>query len=84
MASPRLIGLSGVEHRRAGTLLINYVPVVILACSQEDDEVMKCYSLGANAYTYEPIDSVRFQHELVEVAEFWLRASTSSGEHHNA
>ena len=48
------------------------IPVVILTSSQEDPDIAKCYSLGANSYIVKPVDSNNFFNAIKEMGMYWM------------
>ena len=48
------------------------VPVVMLTTSQEKDDLVKSYSLGANSYIRKPVDFSRFTELVQTVGQYWL------------
>ena len=48
------------------------IPVVILTSSQEDPDIVKCYSLGANSYIVKPVDSNNFFNAIKEIGMYWM------------
>jgi two-component system, response regulator len=49
------------------------IPVVILTSSREDEDVIRSYSLGANAYVRKPVAFAEFAEAAKTIALFWLR-----------
>ncbi|MGH9894215.1 MAG: response regulator [bacterium] len=48
------------------------LPVVILTSSKEDEDVINCYSLGANAYVRKSVDFAQFSEAVRTLGLFWL------------
>jgi CheY-like chemotaxis protein len=48
------------------------IPVVILTSSQEDPDIAKCYSLGANSYIVKPLDGNKFFNSIKEIGLYWM------------
>ncbi|HEY4965513.1 MAG TPA: response regulator [Puia sp.] len=48
------------------------IPVVILTSSQEDPDITRCYSLGANSYIVKPLDSNKFFDSIKEIGLYWM------------
>jgi two-component system response regulator len=69
---PKVSGLEVLRRIRAtpGTRLL---PVVVLTASREDEDRLRSYSLGANAYLRKPVDFVEFSEAVKSLASFWLR-----------
>jgi CheY-like chemotaxis protein len=47
------------------------VPVVMLTSSREEQDVVKSYSLGVNAYVVKPVEFDEFVKALKELGLFW-------------
>jgi CheY-like chemotaxis protein len=69
---PRVSGLEVLRRIRTApdTQLI---PVVVLTASREDEDLVRAYSLGANAYLRKPVDFAEFTDAARALAAFWLR-----------
>lgn len=68
---PRVDGLEVLRRIRtdARTKLL---PVVVLTASREDADLVRCYSLGANAYVRKPVDFGQFVEAAHALGRFWL------------
>jgi CheY-like chemotaxis protein len=69
---PRVNGLEVLRRIRAAPET-RLLPVVVLTASREDEDLLRCYSLGANAYLRKPIDFSEFSEAAKALAVFWLR-----------
>jgi two-component system response regulator len=68
---PKLDGLEVLRRLRADPRT-HLVPVVILTASKEDEDVLRGYSLGANAYVRKPVEFAEFAAAAKTVGLFWL------------
>ena len=68
---PRLDGLQVLERIRADERT-RLLPVVILTSSDEERDVVKGYSLGANSYVRKPVDFVEFTQAAKQLGLYWL------------
>jgi two-component system response regulator len=68
---PRLDGLEVLAQLRAHPAT-RYVPVVMLTTSQEQDDLVKSYSLGANSYIRKPVDFNKFLEVVQTIGVYWL------------
>ena len=68
---PRIGGLAVLERVRADPRT-RLLPVVFLTSSKEEEDVVRSYSLGANAYVRKPIDFVDFAAAARTLGLFWL------------
>jgi CheY-like chemotaxis protein len=48
------------------------IPVVVLTISKGEEDIMKSYSLHANAYISKPVDLNQFLKVVKAIEEFWL------------
>ncbi|MDQ2690479.1 MAG: response regulator [Chloroflexota bacterium] len=48
------------------------IPVVILTTSQAERDILKGYTLYANAFVTKPVDLVQFIRVIRSIEEFWL------------
>ncbi len=67
---PRLDGLGVLRAIRA-TAATAYLPVVILTTSQAEEDRVRSYALGANAYMVKPVGFDHFMAALRTIHEFW-------------
>ena len=71
---PRVSGLEVLRQirARADTKLL---PVVVLTASREDQDLLRSYALGANAYIRKPVDFLEFTETARTLGAFWLRCN---------
>lgn len=48
------------------------VPVVILTTSNEEQDIVSSYRLGANSYIRKPVDFNEFTETVRKITEYWL------------
>lgn len=68
---PKLGGLEVLERLRADPRT-RLIPVVILTSSNEEEDVMASYRLGANSYVRKPIEFHHFADAVKQVGLYWL------------
>lgn len=68
---PRVDGLEVLRRIRAEERT-RFLPVVILTASKEEEDIVRSYSLGANAYVRKPVDFAQFIEAANTVGVFWL------------
>lgn len=68
---PRVEGLE-VLRRIRDDERTTLVPVVILTASKEEEDVLRSYQLGANAYVRKPVDFAEFAEAARTLGLFWL------------
>ncbi|HSU54484.1 MAG TPA: response regulator [Candidatus Dormibacteraeota bacterium] len=55
------------EHPRLGRL-----PVIVLSTSNLQEDVDRCYNLGANSYLMKPTETGKLQETVIEITNYWL------------
>ena len=68
---PRIDGLEVLRRLRSDQRT-KLLPVVVLTASNEDQDVTRCYTLGANAYVRKPVDFNQFSEAARALGVFWL------------
>ena len=68
---PRIDGLEVLERIRSNDRT-RLLPVVILTSSNEESDMIKGYSLGANSYVRKPVDFDEFQEAVRQLGLYWL------------
>jgi CheY-like chemotaxis protein len=67
---PKMDGIELLEAIRKDQNL-KFIPVVMLTSSREDQDLLKCYSLGVNAYVVKPVDFDQFTETIKTLGFFW-------------
>jgi two-component system, response regulator len=68
---PKVDGLE-VLRRLRGNDRLKLLPVVILTSSNEEQDIIRSYHLGANSYIRKPVDFEQFTHSVRELGLYWL------------
>lgn len=68
---PKINGLEVLEKLRNHEMT-QLIPVVVLTTSNEAQDVMTSYRLGANSYIRKPVDFNEFTEAIRKIAEYWL------------
>jgi two-component system response regulator len=68
---PRVDGLEVLRRIRTDDRT-KLLPVVILTSSQQEEDVVRGFSLGANAYVRKPVDFGQFVNAAQTLGLFWL------------
>jgi len=67
---PRMDGIEVLRNVR-GDPTLKLLPVVILTSSREEQDLIKSYELGVNAYVVKPVDFKDFIQAVKEIGVFW-------------
>lgn len=68
---PKVSGLEVLKRLRDNERT-QMLPVVVLTSSQEEQDVMESYRLGANSYIRKPVDSIQFIEAVRQLGLYWL------------
>jgi CheY-like chemotaxis protein len=67
---PKVDGLEVLRQMRSDPA-IRHVPVVMLTSSREEQDLIRSYELGVNAYVVKPVDFQKFIESVKEIGMFW-------------
>lgn len=67
---PKVDGLEVLKEIRA-TDNLKSMPVVMLTSSKEEQDVVRSYELGVNAYVVKPVDFTDFLRAIADLGVFW-------------
>jgi CheY-like chemotaxis protein len=67
---PRVDGLEVLRQMR-GDDTLKHVPVVMITSSREEQDLVKSYQLGVNAYVVKPVDFQKFVESVKQIGFFW-------------
>ena len=68
---PKIGGLEVLRRLRADARM-KRLPVVILTSSEEDQDKLQGYELGANSYVRKPVDFDQFSEAVRQLGLYWL------------
>jgi two-component system, response regulator len=68
---PKVDGLEVLRQLRADPRT-RLVPIVILTSSNEEQDRLKGYGLGANSYVRKPVDFDQFMEAVRQLGLYWL------------
>jgi two-component system, response regulator len=68
---PRVDGFEVLRRVRADERT-RLMPVVVLTASAEEQDVLRAYELGANAYLRKPVDFLEFAEAARIIGSFWF------------
>jgi two-component system response regulator len=71
---PKIGGLEILRRIRADERT-RELPIIVLTSSNEDEDVIRSYDLGANAYVRKPVDFVQFAEAARVLGLFWHLSS---------
>jgi CheY-like chemotaxis protein len=67
---PKIDGLEVLQTIRADAALKS-VPVVMLTSSREEQDLVRSYELGVNAYVVKPVEFSEFVEAIADLGVFW-------------
>ena len=67
---PKVDGLEVLRQIKSDDKL-KVVPVVIVTSSREEQDLVRSYRLGVNAYVVKPVDFKQFHNAIGELGLFW-------------
>ena len=68
---PKIDGLDVLRRVRADPRT-RYVPVVVLTSSDQDEDLVRAYGLGANSYVRKPVSFDSFLDAIRQLTVYWL------------
>ena len=67
---PKVDGIEVLRRIKADSRT-NHIPVVMLTSSREEQDLVRSYKLGANAYVVKPVDFRSFIDAVRQLGAFW-------------
>lgn len=68
---PKVDGLEVLEQIKRDPRT-SALPVVILTSSKQEQDIVRCYRLGANSYIQKPVDFDQFRTTIKQLGSYWL------------
>lgn len=68
---PKLDGFE-VLSRMKQTPRLKMIPVIILTTSAQEEEINRCYALGANSYITKPVQFSEFAEKIKDLELYWI------------
>lgn len=73
---PRITGPEVLKKLKSHAVT-KTIPVVVMTSSNQEQDIIECYQLGANSYLVKPIDFLDFQRMILNSSRYWLNYNTS-------
>lgn len=67
---PRVDGLEVLREMKSNPEL-KHIPVVMMTSSREEQDLVRSYALGVNAYVVKPVDFDQFVKSIQQLGFFW-------------
>jgi CheY-like chemotaxis protein len=67
---PKVDGLEVLRQMR-NDVVLKQVPVVMITSSREEQDLVRSYQMGVNAYVVKPVDFQKFVESIKQVGFFW-------------
>jgi CheY-like chemotaxis protein len=67
---PKVDGLE-VLRQMKGDPTLRRIPVVMITSSREEQDLLRSYELGVNAYVVKPVDFQKFVESIKQIGFFW-------------
>jgi len=67
---PKVDGLEVLSQVK-GDPLLKRIPIVMMTSSREEQDLVRSYALGANAYVVKPLDFQQFVDSVKQIGFFW-------------
>lgn len=67
---PKVDGLEVLRHIKNEPQL-RLIPVVVMTSSREEQDMVRSYELGVNAYVVKPVNFIEFVDAVKQVGVFW-------------
>jgi CheY-like chemotaxis protein len=67
---PRLDGTE-VLRQIKGDPVLRIIPVIVMTSSREEQDLLRTYQLGANAYVVKPVKFADFMEAVTKLGAFW-------------
>jgi CheY-like chemotaxis protein len=71
---PKVSGLEVLRQIRAGPKTRS-IPVIALTSSDERQDILASYLLGANSYVRKPVNIVEFSQVVTQVGQYWAKVN---------
>jgi len=72
---PRMSGFDVLRQVR-GHAELRLTPVLVFTTSTSEDDIARCYTLGANSYVAKPVGLDQYIAAILATLEFWIETAT--------
>jgi len=69
---PRMGGLAVLSEMKKDPELVR-IPVLVFTSSRSDEDILRCYELGANAFIAKPEEVEQFSNVVKVIEDFWFQ-----------
>ncbi len=76
---PKMDGLDVLKHVREDEAL-RYLPIIMLTTSKAEEDRLRSYDLGANAYIVKPVGFENFSEAVKTISLFWQLVELPEGD----
>ena len=73
---PKMDGIEVLRRLRANQHTRS-LPIIILTTSDERQDILQCYNMGANSYLRKPVNFTQFTETIRQVSNYWLHLNVS-------
>lgn len=73
---PRINGIEVLRHIK-NTPVLNKIPVIILATSDRDVDIVKSYDFGVNEFIQKPVSFEKFANTIKHIKTYWILTTSS-------
>ena len=74
---PKFDGLAIMKSIRSDERT-KYIPIVVFTSSDEEQDRVECYSLGANSYIVKPLDADVFSRFVADIGSYWIQMNRAT------
>jgi CheY-like chemotaxis protein len=77
---PKVNGLEVLRHIKSDPAL-KTIPVVVLTSSREEQDLVRSYEIGVNAYVVKPVAFQDFMQAVRDLGQFWAVVNQTPARH---
>ena len=74
-------GLNGYDFLEQRNLVpeLRRIPVIVLTTSDDPQDIVQCYQMGANSYVHKPVTMQGFVEAIARLKDYWFQISLLPG-----